>query len=71
MFDLKQKIKLDVLMPQSMHLHTTIYPNLKSISDLLKMYMKSLDSFISESRIAAAGLAVGWFWVFFLHHVLK
>ena len=71
MFDLKQKIKLDVLMPQSMHLHTTIYPNLKSISDLFKMYMKSLDSFILASRIAAAGLAVGWFWGVFLHHVLK
>ena len=31
-------------MPRSMHLHTEIYPNLKSISELFKMYMKSLDS---------------------------
>ena len=39
-------------MPRSMHLHTEIYPNLKSISELFKMYMKSLDSFIlaMESR---------------------
>ena len=29
-----------------MQLHTKIYPNLKSISELFKMYMKSLDSFI-------------------------
>ena len=36
-------------MPRSMHLHTEIYPNLKSISDLFKMYMKSLDSFILAS----------------------
>ena len=27
-------------MPRSMHLQTEIYPNLKSISELLKMYMK-------------------------------
>ena len=27
-----------------MHLHTEIYPNLKTISELFKMYMKSLDS---------------------------
>ena len=34
-----------------MHLHTDIYPNLKSISELFKMYMKSLDSHaIIESR---------------------
>ena len=33
-----------------MHLHTEIYPNLKSISELLKMYMKSLDSYILASR---------------------
>ena len=33
-------------MPRSMHLHTEIYPNLKSRSELFKMYMKSLDSFI-------------------------
>ena len=31
-------------MPRSMHLHTEIYPNLKSISELFKMYIKSLDS---------------------------
>ena len=31
--ELKQKIKYDVLMPQSMHLHTEIYPNPKIISD--------------------------------------
>ena len=37
-------------MPRSMHLHTDIYPNLKIISELFKMYMKSLDSFILESR---------------------
>ena len=39
-----------VLMPRSMHLHSEIYPNLKSISELFKMYMKSLDSFILSSR---------------------
>ena len=33
-----------------MHLHTEIYPNLKSISELFKMYMKSLDSFILASH---------------------
>ena len=33
-----------------MRLHTEIYPNLKSISELLKMYTKSLDSFILSSR---------------------
>ena len=32
-------------MPRSMHLHTEIYPNLKSMSELFKMYMKILDSF--------------------------
>ena len=37
-------------MSQSMHLHTEIYPILKSISELFKMYMKSLDSFIFASR---------------------
>ena len=40
-------------MPRSMHLHSEIYPNLKSISDLFKMYMKSIDSLyhaIIESR---------------------
>ena len=37
-------------MPRSMHLHTEIYPNLKSISDLFKMYMKSLYSFIYASH---------------------
>ena len=38
-------------MPQSMHLHTEIYPNQKSISELFKMYMKSLDSFLLASRL--------------------
>ena len=33
-----------------MHLHVEIYPNLKSISELFKMYTKSLDSFILASR---------------------
>ena len=33
-------------MPRSMHLHTEIYPNLKCITELFKMYMKSLDYFI-------------------------
>ena len=42
--DLKHKIKEDLLIPRSLHLHTVIYPNLKSISELFKMYMKSLDS---------------------------
>ena len=37
-------------MPRSVHLHTETYPNLKSISELFKMYMKSLDSFILASR---------------------
>ena len=32
-----------------MHLHTEIYSNLKSTSELFKMYMKSLDSLILES----------------------
>ena len=31
-------------MPRGMYLHTEIYPNLGSISELIKMYMKSLDS---------------------------
>ena len=40
-------------MPQStcMHLHTEIYSNQKSISELFKMYMKSLDSFILAARL--------------------
>ena len=38
-------------MPRSMLLQTEIYPNLKSISELYKMYMKSLDSFILESLV--------------------
>ena len=29
-----------------MHLHTETYPNLRSISELFKMYMKSLDFFV-------------------------
>ena len=37
-------------MPLSMYLYTEIFPNLKSISDSFKMYMKSLDSFILQSR---------------------
>ena len=37
-------------MPRSMHLHTEIYPNLKSISELFEIYMKNLDSFILASR---------------------
>ena len=39
-------------MPRSMHLHTETYANLKSIyiSELFKMYMKSLDSCILASR---------------------
>ena len=48
--DSKQKIKINVLMPRSMHLHTGIYPNLKSISEFFKMYMKSLDCFILAPR---------------------
>ena len=49
--DLKQQQQQkDILMPRSMHLHPEIYPNLKSISELFKMYMKSLDSFILQSR---------------------
>ena len=47
---LEKKIKLDVFMPRSMHLHTEIYTNLKSISELYKMYMRSLDSFILALR---------------------
>ena len=46
----KTKNKWDVLMPRSMHLHTEIFPNLKSISELFKIYMKSLDTFILASR---------------------
>ena len=30
-------------MPQSMHLHTEIYPNPRRISESFKMYMKSFD----------------------------
>ena len=39
-------------MPRRIHLHvhTKIYPNLKSISELFKMNMKSLDSFTLASR---------------------
>ena len=37
-------------MPRIMHLHTEIYLNLKSISELFKMYINSLDSFILASR---------------------
>ena len=37
-------------MPRIMHLQTEIYPNLESISELFKMYMKSRDSFILTSR---------------------
>ena len=37
-------------MSRSMHLHIKIYPNLKSISELFKMYMKNLDFFILASR---------------------
>ena len=33
-----------------MHVHTNIFPNLKSISELFKMYIKSLDSFILASH---------------------
>ena len=33
-----------------MHLHTEIYPNLKSLPELFKMYMKIFDSFILASR---------------------
>ena len=38
-------------MPRNMHLHTEIYRNLKSISELFKIYMKSLDSFILASHV--------------------
>ena len=37
-------------MPRSMHLHTEVYPNLKGISELFKMYMRNLTSFILASR---------------------
>ena len=38
-------------MPRSWHLHTEIYPNLKSISELFKMYMKRFRFFyISITR---------------------
>ena len=50
MFDLKQK-KKDIFMPRNMHLHTEIYRNLKSLSELFKIYMKSLDSFILASHV--------------------
>ena len=46
-------------MPRSMYLHTEIYPNLKSISELFKMYMKSLDYFIlapRDNRVSRAQL---------------
>ena len=46
--ELKQKIKFK--MYWRMHLHTEINSNLKSIYELFKMYMKSLDSFILASR---------------------
>ena len=38
-------------MPRSMHLHTEIYRDLKSISELFKIHMKSLDSFILASHV--------------------
>ena len=37
-------------MPRMIHVHTEIYPNLKNISELFKMYTKSLNSFILASR---------------------
>ena len=37
-------------MSRSVHLHEEIYPILKSIYELFKMYMKSLDSYILASR---------------------
>ena len=37
-------------MPHSMHLHTAIYPNLKSIFELFKIYMDNLYSFIFALR---------------------
>ena len=48
-------------MPRSMYLHTEIYPNLKSISELFKIYMKSLDSFIKTDSRATRHSAVSAF----------
>ena len=41
---------IDNFLEQGQSLHTEIFPNLKSISELFKMGMKSLDSFILASR---------------------
>ena len=79
--DSKQKMKINVLMPRSMHLHTEIYPNLKSISEFFKMYMKfilaSRDNWVSCNQTLGTGshqcwwdIAAAW-WAIFLHHVLK
>ena len=34
-----------------MHLHTEIYPNLKSLSELFKMYMKSIYQYASRDNL--------------------
>ena len=44
--EIEAKIKYDILMLRSMHLHTEIYPNLKRIYQ----FMKSPDSSILASR---------------------
>ena len=38
-------------MPRSLHLHTEIYPNLKCITELFKMYMKSLDYSCNQTLV--------------------
>ena len=41
---------IDNFLEQGQSLHTEIFPNLKSISELFKIGMKSLDSFMLPSR---------------------
>ena len=46
-------------MPRSMHLHTEIYPNLKYLSELFKMYMKSLDSITRQFNGVSCNQTLG------------
>ena len=57
-FETKNK-KRCIDMPRSMHLHTEIYPNLKSLSELFKMYMKSLDSITRQFNGVSCNQTLG------------
>ena len=58
-FETKNKIRY-IDAPKYVFTHRNL-PNLKSISELFKMYMKSLDSFILASRDATSHTAVSAF----------